>query len=800
MTTVVAATSYEANARRKVPKVLRDDGNEVKGEMVPRGADAASFTTRRAKPFMLIDPRYSKAAQRWDILTVLALIFTAIVTPFEVAFLETPQSWSAAWKDPLFYINRLVDVIFSIDLVLQFFLIYPEQNDASGVRWVESRRQIAVHYLKSWFALDFFSTAMCIIDFISVDSGENPEVNIQALRVLRVLRALRLIKLVRLVRASRMFKRWECKIAINYGALALGRCVVGVIVLSHWFACLFALQTVFFDSPVQSVLVMGSDPPEYVDTWKGEFLYCTATGATSPDGSAEAECLDPWALYCVAVYWAIMTITSIGYGDVGPARRNATEQILTAIMMLVGGFLWGQVVGTFCGVIATFDPHGTEFRRNMDDLNVFMASKHLPVEMRRRLREYFHQTKHLQMANSQRHLFHMMSPALQGEVAWTANEEWLKRIPFLNHCGEDFKVMVAMALTPKVFAPGEVAPKGYLYVINRGLALYGARVLTAGKIWGDDVVMLNAAFHSPYNARAMNYLEVYTISRDRLFELAEDYPASKRAMRREALFMAMRRALCDLVSETKKSHLWKNHGRLSFTVAGLKLKDKHGSGNDLRSSFQNSVAAAYPVRPTGPAAAGSPSTALPAQVGTVGEERADALFRMCEELKEEQMRQRVQLTCAPDHTRPHPQPSHPSPRPRPHPPTNPHTHPHSHPHTHPHTHPTPTLTPTFSLIRRVLQLLEAQSGSREPLRPEHPTTAYVGGGGSTPARSSAGSSTGSEVGSSVGASGRRRRSRSTATPAIATLAATALAASLGSPKASVAADAAADGGVASFAT
>ena len=67
------------------------------------------------------------------------------------------------------------------------------------------------------------------------------------------------------------------------------------------------------------------------------------------------------------------------------------------------------------------------------------------------------------------------------------------------------------------------------------------------------MVMLNAAFHSPYNARAMNYLEVYTISRDRLFELAEDYPASKKAMRREALFMAMRRALCDLVAETKKT-------------------------------------------------------------------------------------------------------------------------------------------------------------------------------------------------------------------------------------------------------
>ena len=695
MTTVVAATSRSAASRRsKVPKALRDDGNDVaesKGAMVPRDAAAASFTTKRAKPFMLIDPRYSKFAQHWDICTMVALIFTAIITPFEVAFLSSPANWNAAWVSPLFLINRLVDVIFTFDLVLQFFLIYPEQNDASGVRWVESRRQIATHYLKSWFALDFFSILLIIIDFISVESGDDPTVNIQALRVLRVLRALRLVKLVRLVRASRMFKRWECRIAINYGALALGRCVVGVIVLSHWFACLFALQTIFFDSPVSSVLVIGSDPPEYVDTWKAHFNYCTATGLTLPDGSAEAECLDPWALYCVSVYWAIMTITSIGYGDIGASPRNAAEQIFTAAMMLAGGFLWGQVVGTFCGVIATFDPHGAEFRRNMDDLNVFMAQKHLPVEMRRRLREYFHQTKHLQMANSQRHLFHMMSPSLQGEVAWTANKEWLARIPFMTHCGEDFKVEVAMALTPKVFAPGEVAPKGYLYVINRGLALYGARVLTAGKIWGDDVVMYNSEFHSPYNARAMNYLEVYTISRDRLFELAEDYPHSKKAMRREALYMAMRRALCELVVETRKGNHWKTHGRLSFSMAGL--KNKLGTSTDALNVFQKSGQIRHETQPGSPPK-GSPATGSPTKTDKVDKERGDGLLRMCEELKKEQAQQREQLTCArTPNTRPQLPPPHsptlvpaPPTHPSPSPPPPPHPRPHP-PHLHRHPNP-----------------------------------------------------------------------------------------------------------------
>ena len=79
--------------------------------------------------------------------------------------------------------------------------------------------------------------------------------------------------------------------------------------------------------------------------------------------------------------------------------------------------------------MATLNPALTEFRCTMDALNRFMHAHDIPPQMQRRLREYFHQTKHLQMANSQRHLFHMMSPALQGEVAWTANEEWLKRIP-----------------------------------------------------------------------------------------------------------------------------------------------------------------------------------------------------------------------------------------------------------------------------------------------------------------------------------------------------------------------------------
>ena len=44
---------------------------------------------------------------KWDVLTMLCLIFTALVTPVEVAFLKTQI-------DTLFFINRVIDLIFVV--------------------------------------------------------------------------------------------------------------------------------------------------------------------------------------------------------------------------------------------------------------------------------------------------------------------------------------------------------------------------------------------------------------------------------------------------------------------------------------------------------------------------------------------------------------------------------------------------------------------------------------------------------------------------------------------------------------
>ena len=75
-----------------------------------------------------------------------------------------------------------------------------------------------------------------------------------------------------------------------------------------------------------------------------------------------------------------------------------------------------------------------------------------------------------------------MSPTLQSKLTLMCNERWLRRVEFLDGAEEGFIIQLALQLTAMVFAPAELAPPGYLYIVHRGVALYGGRVLTAGKV------------------------------------------------------------------------------------------------------------------------------------------------------------------------------------------------------------------------------------------------------------------------------------------------------------------------------
>ena len=85
-------------------KVPEDEATEEK-------ETESKINTRKC----VINPN-GEFCKSWDLLMVTLLLFTAAVTPFEVAFLTSNG------VDGLFVINRMVDIGFIADMFVNFFL------------------------------------------------------------------------------------------------------------------------------------------------------------------------------------------------------------------------------------------------------------------------------------------------------------------------------------------------------------------------------------------------------------------------------------------------------------------------------------------------------------------------------------------------------------------------------------------------------------------------------------------------------------------------------------------------------
>ena len=255
---------------------------------------------------------------------------------------------------------------------------------------------------------------------------------------------LRLLKLVRLLRGSRIFKRWEMRVTINYAVLQIVQICVMLLFVCHLFACVWGLQASF-------------DP---LETWPGKKGYCVPYSNSSDvcpadltcsavDGSA---CVAPDLLYLYALYWSIATVTSIGYGDVVATPLNGTEQFVCVAMMLTGSLLFAYLVGSFCGLAATLSPDVVSFRQDLTDINRFMAENNVPSALRYQLREYMHHATYLRRIATGNRLLMELAPKLRNEVALTINKRWLTKLTLLDSCEEALKLEIAFSLRPQVCA------------------------------------------------------------------------------------------------------------------------------------------------------------------------------------------------------------------------------------------------------------------------------------------------------------------------------------------------------------
>lgn len=360
--------------------------------------------------------------------------------------------------------------------------------------------------------------------------------------------------------------------SINYSYLTLISIVGGILIACHWFACIFGLSATF--NPLNSwpygvgyCIEWGDANETIADAMllnrNGECSSAAAAAELSLSPNTDAPgggwicskgqcdggvcerghaCADPLDMYSYALYFVVMTITSVGYGDITATAFNPTEQFVMVAIMLCTGMLWGYLIGIFCTMAAP-SPLVQEFRHDLSNLNNFMESHGVALSTRFRLREFMHQTAHLKTMEGRQRLLAKLSPAMQGEMSLLINERTIQRVWYLANAETGLLIDLASKLKPLVFPPSEYCPAGFLYIVERGTAFYAGRTRHQGATWGDDVILQRPDLQLDFPAVPVSYVWVYTMSGEQINAAIKKFPAFRVWIEMVKRKWALRRAI-----------------------------------------------------------------------------------------------------------------------------------------------------------------------------------------------------------------------------------------------------------------
>ncbi|GAA54823.1 potassium/sodium hyperpolarization-activated cyclic nucleotide-gated channel 4 [Clonorchis sinensis] len=183
----------------------------------------------------------------WDLLMLVLLIANLIILPVAISFFS--DDLSVHW----IVFNSISDVIFIADIAVQFRTGVVRNDYADEI--ILDPKEIARHYIKTWFVLDFISSIPMDYIFLIFNNKDHYNQFFSAGRTLRILRLAKLLSMLRLLRLTRLVRyvsQWEEFLNIASKFMGIFNLVLLMLLLGHWNACLQYLIPMMMEFPPES--------------------------------------------------------------------------------------------------------------------------------------------------------------------------------------------------------------------------------------------------------------------------------------------------------------------------------------------------------------------------------------------------------------------------------------------------------------------------------------------------------------------------------------------------------------------
>ena len=197
-------------------------------------------------------------------------------------------------------------------------------------------------------------------------------------------------------------------------------------------------------------------------------------------------------------------------------------------------------------MITNMNAARAEFQNRMDAIKQYMVFRKVGPELESRVINWFDYLWANKASMNEETVLNMMPGKLKGEMAMHVHLETLQKVRIFQDCEQGLLADLVLKLKLQVFSPGDyVCRKGdvgkEMYIIKRGkldvVAEDGIKVfvtLGEGVVFGELSIMnipgSKMGNRRTANVRSVGYSDLFSLSKDDLWEALEEYPEAKKAL------------------------------------------------------------------------------------------------------------------------------------------------------------------------------------------------------------------------------------------------------------------------------
>jgi hypothetical protein len=383
----------------------------------------------------------------WNLIIYLSVIYCVIFSPYKIAF----SSSIYTYYDNLnyaFFTELSVDTFFFLDTIFHFFL--PFQDELENFIFIHSK--IIANYLTGWFFIDCFgsfpiSYLNLIIFYFNID-------DMQISRIYVILKWLKVTRVLKLILNNYYHQNKLYRFLFsddNNNSRTLFKALLSFLSVIHITSCIWCY--------------LGNTGIQNNQSWII---------------SAQLEEMENFEIYLTGVYFSMMTVYTVGYGDILPKSRG--ELLFTLFFMIIGVLLFSFCISWLGTMFGKIDKKTIHFKKQLKILDQ-IASKYeltpatfFKIKKTIKLQYKRHNADKFKLINT-------LPTYLKNEIIFKIHQQKESKMKFFKNTTYDFIIFIVPLIKQIQYQKNEVLFSLGEYVEEMYLVRKGCLSLNLGHIY-----------------------------------------------------------------------------------------------------------------------------------------------------------------------------------------------------------------------------------------------------------------------------------------------------------------------------